>query len=200
MTWIPYVTMSLLGMVGMLLIFIILLQRGRGGGLAGALGGAGGQSAFGTKAGDVFTKITVVLALIWVVLAAVNVWALGSSKPIFKPGEAASDAAAVKADDKAALPPGAGGMAPADNGDTGEAGGSLPAMNDAPKTDSTAPSPAGPATDDPAIPAKPEPEAKDESAPAAAAKADAPAETKPAADEKSAPEKPTEKPAEKPQE
>ena len=44
------------------LIGLILIQRGRGGGLAGAFGGMGGQSAFGTKAGDVFTKITVVAA------------------------------------------------------------------------------------------------------------------------------------------
>ena len=36
------------------LIALVLIQRGRGGGLAGAFGGAGGQSAFGTKAGDVF--------------------------------------------------------------------------------------------------------------------------------------------------
>ena len=44
------------------LIFLVLIQRGRGGGLAGAFGGMGGQSAFGTKAGDVFTKITVGVA------------------------------------------------------------------------------------------------------------------------------------------
>jgi len=31
------------------LILLVLIQRGRGGGLAGALGGMGGQSAFGTK-------------------------------------------------------------------------------------------------------------------------------------------------------
>ena len=68
MFWV-YVTTTLLLFVGCLLMFIILLQRGRGGGLAGAFGGLGGQSAFGTKAGDVFTKITVVLAVIWVVLA-----------------------------------------------------------------------------------------------------------------------------------
>jgi preprotein translocase subunit SecG len=29
----------------------------------------GGQSAFGTKAGDVFTRITIVIAIIWVILA-----------------------------------------------------------------------------------------------------------------------------------
>lgn len=70
MLWLSYLAMFLLLMVGILMIFIILLQRGRGGGLAGALGGMGGQSAFGTKAGDMFTRITVVLALIWIVLCA----------------------------------------------------------------------------------------------------------------------------------
>lgn len=54
---------------GLLLIAFILLQRGRGGGLVGALGGMGGQSAFGTKAGDAFTGITIVLSVIWVLLA-----------------------------------------------------------------------------------------------------------------------------------
>jgi len=47
----------------------VLLQRGRGGGLAGALGGMGGQSAFGTRAGDTFTWITYVTAAIWILLA-----------------------------------------------------------------------------------------------------------------------------------
>ncbi len=51
------------------MIVLILLQRGRGGGLAGAFGGMGSQSAFGTKAGDTFTRITVVVAIIWVILA-----------------------------------------------------------------------------------------------------------------------------------
>jgi preprotein translocase subunit SecG len=69
MSWVPYVTMFLLALCGLLLIFIILLQRGRGGGLAGALGGMGGQSAFGTKAGDVFTRITIVVAILWVLSA-----------------------------------------------------------------------------------------------------------------------------------
>jgi preprotein translocase subunit SecG len=64
-----YISTIILMILGLLLIFIILLQRGRGGGLAGAFGGLGGQSAFGTKAGDVFTKITVVIAVIWVAMA-----------------------------------------------------------------------------------------------------------------------------------
>jgi preprotein translocase subunit SecG len=50
------------------LIVLVLIQRGKGGGLAGALGGMGGQSAFGTKAGDLFTRITMVVAAFWIVL------------------------------------------------------------------------------------------------------------------------------------
>jgi preprotein translocase subunit SecG len=74
--WLAYGSMALLIFVGLLLMIVILLQRGRGGGLAGAFGGAGGQSAFGTRAGDVFTKITAVMAIIWVFLAGVSRLAL----------------------------------------------------------------------------------------------------------------------------
>jgi preprotein translocase subunit SecG len=51
------------------LIGIILIQRGKGGGLAGAFGGVGGSSAFGTKTGDIFTKITVGVAIAWILLS-----------------------------------------------------------------------------------------------------------------------------------
>jgi len=57
-----------LGGVATFLILLVLVQRGRGGGLAGALGGMGGSSAFGAKSGDVFTKITVVSAAFWILL------------------------------------------------------------------------------------------------------------------------------------
>ena len=50
------------------IILLVLVQRGRGGGLAGAFGGAGGSSAFGAKAGDVFTKITMYSVTIWIIL------------------------------------------------------------------------------------------------------------------------------------
>src|SRR6266498_1698672 len=58
-----------LSFLSIFLILVILVQRGRGGGLTGALGGMGGQSAFGTKAGDLFTRITIVVAAIWVILS-----------------------------------------------------------------------------------------------------------------------------------
>jgi preprotein translocase subunit SecG len=77
--------------VGLLLIFVILLQRGRGGGLAGAFGGVGGQSAFGTKAGDVFTRITIGIAIVWVILAVVTGYAMQyeSGQPRYGGGEKA---------------------------------------------------------------------------------------------------------------
>jgi preprotein translocase subunit SecG len=60
------------GVFAVLLMMVILLQRGRGVGLAGAFGGAGGASAtFGSKSGDVLTWITIGLTtflLIYTVL------------------------------------------------------------------------------------------------------------------------------------
>ncbi|MEW6250579.1 MAG: preprotein translocase subunit SecG [Planctomycetota bacterium] len=48
--------------IAILLMMVILLQRGRGVGLAGAFGGTGGATAFGAKTGDVLTWVTVVAA------------------------------------------------------------------------------------------------------------------------------------------
>lgn len=59
---------TLLLLVTLFLILLILVQRGKGGGLAGALGGMGGESALGTRAGDIFTKITVFTAVVWILL------------------------------------------------------------------------------------------------------------------------------------
>ena len=67
-----YVFGSALFLISVFIVLIILLQRGRGGGLTGALGGAGGASAFGVKAGDIFTRITAAAVLLWIVLCAVT--------------------------------------------------------------------------------------------------------------------------------
>jgi len=58
----------LLSLTAVFMILLVLIQRGRGGGLAGAFGGMGGQSAFGAKAGDTFTRITIGVAGFWIVL------------------------------------------------------------------------------------------------------------------------------------
>ena len=68
-----------LALVAVFMILLVLVQRGRGGGLAGALGGMGGSSAFGAKAGDVFTRITAWTALVWMVLClATTKWGAAS--------------------------------------------------------------------------------------------------------------------------
>ncbi|XZE44687.1 preprotein translocase subunit SecG [Pirellulaceae bacterium SH467] len=69
-----YIFGPLLFLLSVFIILIILLQRGRGGGLTGALGGAGGSSAFGVKAGDIFTRITAVSVLLWICLCAFVCW------------------------------------------------------------------------------------------------------------------------------
>ncbi|NNJ24473.1 preprotein translocase subunit SecG [Alienimonas chondri] len=83
---IPYAALMMFALAGLsiVLILIILLQRGRGGGLAGAFGGAGGQSALGTRAGDVFTKITIGLAVAWIVLACVDIYVLKGATEKFE--------------------------------------------------------------------------------------------------------------------
>jgi len=51
------------------LIFIILLQRGRGGGLSAALGGGMASGILGSKTGDFLTWVTIVLVGVFLFLA-----------------------------------------------------------------------------------------------------------------------------------
>ena len=76
-TFIQYFFGITLFLTSLFLILLVLVQRGRGGGLAGALGGPGGQSAFGTKAGDKFTWVTAGTALVWIVLATAAIKLIG---------------------------------------------------------------------------------------------------------------------------
>ncbi len=76
----------LIFLTGIVLIFLVLIQRGRGGGLAGMLGGAGGSSPFGSRAGDTFTRITLVVAVIWILLNIVQILYLQPPKE--RPGDA----------------------------------------------------------------------------------------------------------------
>jgi preprotein translocase subunit SecG len=64
--------MILFLLTAVILTLLVLIQRGRGGGLAGAFGGAGGSSAFGTKTADVFVKATAVAGAIFFILSVVT--------------------------------------------------------------------------------------------------------------------------------
>ena len=76
----------LMCLMALFLIMLVLIQRGKGGGLAGAFGGAGGQSAFGTKTGDVYMRATIVAAAVWIGLCMVAIWTLSGGEALLDPG------------------------------------------------------------------------------------------------------------------
>ncbi len=88
-----YIFGPLLFLLSLFLVLLVLVQRGRGGGLAGALGGMGGQSAFGSKAGDMFTRITVVVASIWFLLCCLAIACLNPQERVPPPAQPTLNAA-----------------------------------------------------------------------------------------------------------
>jgi preprotein translocase subunit SecG len=66
--------LALFIVICILLIVVVLLQKGRGGGLSGAFGGGMTSSAFGTRTGDVFTWVTIVLTGLFLLLAIGNTY------------------------------------------------------------------------------------------------------------------------------
>ncbi len=99
-----YVFGPLLFVIAVFLILLVLVQRGRGGGLAGAFGGMGGQSAFGAKAGDAFTRVTIIAATVWILLCMASIKFLQPPEGPF--GEAA-DTMELSADPNAKSQPAA---------------------------------------------------------------------------------------------
>jgi preprotein translocase subunit SecG len=136
---------TLIILVSIFLICLILIQRGKGGGLAGAFGGVGGSSAFGTKAGDTFTRITVVTAAVWMLMAMLLVvmtsrrntssWASDSASAISK--DLSSSRAKSKAGE-ASTPP-AGAARPAETPASGEGVPAIPKDTNFPPTPGTPP-------------------------------------------------------------
>ncbi|MHC4742322.1 MAG: preprotein translocase subunit SecG [Planctomycetota bacterium] len=61
----------LFGLTCVVLILIILVQKGRGGGLSAAFGGAGASSILGSKTGDFLTWVTIILVGLFLLLAVV---------------------------------------------------------------------------------------------------------------------------------
>ena len=71
-----WVLTPVLLLLSLFMILLILIQRGKGGGLIGALGGAGGSSPFGSRAGDQFTRWTIYIAIAWLFLTMIQVKAV----------------------------------------------------------------------------------------------------------------------------
>jgi preprotein translocase subunit SecG len=78
--WYSHLLNVLVLIAGLFLILLVLIQRGKGGGLAGAFGGVGGSSAFGSRAGDLFTRVTLVAAAVWILLIMIEVKVVQSTE------------------------------------------------------------------------------------------------------------------------
>jgi preprotein translocase subunit SecG len=73
---------TLFVIVSVLLILLILIQKGRGGGLASAFGGGGGNTAFGSKTGDVLTWATSIIFGVFLLLAVIlNLMTRSGTRP-----------------------------------------------------------------------------------------------------------------------
>lgn len=76
LAWLAGPLNLILILLGLFLILLVLIQRGKGGGLIGALGGSGGSSPFGSRAGDQFTRLTIYVAAIFLFLTMLQVRAI----------------------------------------------------------------------------------------------------------------------------
>lgn len=59
---------ALLVVISLALIGLILIQRGKGGGLAGVFGGGSVEQAFGTHAATMAQKATAILGVLFIIL------------------------------------------------------------------------------------------------------------------------------------
>jgi preprotein translocase subunit SecG len=93
--WVPPVITTIVLVIEVFLILLILIQRGKGGGLAGAFGGAGGSSAFGSRAGDTFTRITIYVAAVWILLIMITIKMIQPTTPLKGPTQEAEPTAPI---------------------------------------------------------------------------------------------------------
>lgn len=109
-----YISITLFLLICLFMILLILIQKGRGGGLSSAFGGAGGNTAFGSKTGDVLTWVTSVVFGLFLILAVtlnllgdhVNAKALGGAPA--QPAQQTQPARTGTATDPEPLAPGLG--------------------------------------------------------------------------------------------
>jgi preprotein translocase subunit SecG len=141
MTFLFYLTMALFLFVCLFLTLLVLIQKGRGGGLASAFGGAGGNTAFGSKTGDVLTWATSIVFGIFLILG-VTLNLLANHQHELATGAVTTPATPQPLNPPATgLPPGVQGDVPAPEpqAPTGDLGVEAPAG--APSTPAPAPSP-----------------------------------------------------------
>jgi preprotein translocase subunit SecG len=117
--WYHSILATLFALLAVLLMGVILLQRGKGVGLSGAFGGAGGHTAFGAKTGDVLTWATIVIAATLLVFAVILNY-------IFVPLKPPAPAAPVVSPSVPAMPTG-GATTPTPSGPAPEGSDSPPA-------------------------------------------------------------------------
>jgi preprotein translocase subunit SecG len=114
MSWLLYALLIPFMFVALFLVLVVLIQRGRGGGLAGAFGGGGAQTAFGAKTGDVLTWVTAATFGIFLVLCvSLNLTAQTVSKELKGATGAASSGAGKPASSTPAQAPTTAPAAPA---------------------------------------------------------------------------------------
>lgn len=121
--WYHSIFATLFGFLALILMVVILLQRGKGVGLAGAFGGAGGHTAFGAKTGDVLTWATIVIAAALLTFSVVLNYVFRPLQP-FAPTPAAAPVAPLPAGAPAETTPPADTEAPAESAPPG--GGETP--------------------------------------------------------------------------
>ena len=71
----------LLFLLSLFLVFIIMIQRGKGGGIAGSLTGTA-QSAFGARGGDLLMWWTIGLTGVWIMLSGLTIFFYSSPSKI----------------------------------------------------------------------------------------------------------------------
>lgn len=158
----------LFAIVGILLMGVILLQRGKGVGLSGAFGGTGGHTTFGAKTGDFLMWVTVVGAGLLLAFAIILNY-------VFVPVQTAARAAAPPATPGPVSPaPGGPGM-PAGRGPGGAPAGPMtPAPSRPPAAPLPQPVKPAPVNPAPGVPT-PAPTPTPSPAPTAAPESPAPA-------------------------
>jgi protein translocase SecG subunit len=111
--WYHIILAVIFAVLAIVLIGVILLQRGKGVGLAGAFGGAGGHTAFGAKTGDFLTWVTIigaVLFLIWAIL--LNYWFVPITPAAPTPPSGTAAPTGIPDGQQGSWVPGEGGSSP----------------------------------------------------------------------------------------